>query len=136
MITEETVVRRIEGLLRITAAPWCVRCRGKMIENGHDRYSNQRFRCVECRTTTGYGVSHRSVKRIRAIELFRQGLSLRTVCRIVGLQKATATKYRRSVAACPCPCGQDSKHRGWCWYRYQNSPKRQEFMKRWHSKAV
>lgn len=137
---QETVIRQIEGLLASASAPWCVSCREKMCPNGHDRYCNQRWFCEKCGATCGklraYGSRTRVVKQLRSVMLFEQGYSLRQVIRIVGITNATASKYRKLAHLPQCKCGQNIKHQGWCWWRYQQSPKRQEFMKRWHSKAA
>jgi transposase len=72
--------------------------------------------------------------RMLARELFAQGHSLRYVMRECGISKVTATAYRKRFfpEGVECQCGKDAKHQGWCKWRYQNSTKRQEFMRRWH----
>lgn len=129
--------RHAESVGRMEAYPWCVTCRTLMKANGHDGRGFQRWYCRTCQATTGgrdgYGANHRNVKEIRATLLFEQGHSLREVCKLVGIHIVTAAKYRRSARPSLCRCGRDSKHQGWCWWRYQQSPKRQEFMRQWHS---
>lgn len=75
--------------------------------------------------------------------LLSSGLSIRAVSRFTGVHTQTVKKVlkfllkeRDSLNLGPilCPCGKVSTHRGWCRVRYSNSPARQRFMRRWHSR--
>lgn len=71
----------------------------------------------------------------RAVTLYREGKSIREVRALLGLSMTAASKFRKLALenfTVVCKCGLLAGHRGWCSWRYQNSPKRQEFMKRWH----
>lgn len=143
---QEIVVGRITRLLEIAANPWCVQCHEKMKKSGFDRYGGQRWKCEPCKVLYGYpqmikdkhskGIQ-KPAKFAQAKQLFIEGYSIRQVMRMVGLAKATANSYRQYVAKSVdlrCPCGQPSIHQAWCWWRYQQSPGRQEFMQKWHQR--
>lgn len=69
-------------------------------------------------------------KQVMLIQLFELGYSHRAVSRIVGCNRNTAIRYRRLfVPKAKCPCGKDSKHNGWCKFRFSHSPRRQEYMR-------
>jgi len=73
-------------------------------------------------------------KIARMEELFASGFGVRATARIVGVSKNTARAYFPSIGGEPlCPCGKPVRHQGWCSWRYEHSPARQLFMKRWHS---
>jgi|ERR1041384_183071 transposase-like protein len=128
--------------------PVCISCRRSMIAHGYDSRAVPRWRCKPCDITVCQFTTRGSYnsaairmpdKFMAAREWFRAGHSCRTVARKVGIAKHTAEKYRKFILVAEeirCPCGQLSTHRGFCWWRYQNSPKRQEFMKRWHSHEI
>lgn len=67
----------------------------------------------------------------QAALLFRQGLSIRRVTAIVGVVKATATKWRRLAfngEDVRCPCGLPVRHQQWCDYRISLSKNRQAWL--------
>ena len=68
-----------------------------------------------------------ATKCLRLFELFlTPGMTVRLAARLAGCAKQTASSYRASLAALPeCQCGQAAGHRGWCSFRFANSPKRQ-----------
>lgn len=58
------VVKRIEGLLRLTAAPWCVYCRWRM------RYNGKAFYCPDCKDNPSTSPLVRKVGRpLRDIDM-------------------------------------------------------------------
>lgn len=130
--------------------PWCMKCRKRTKAFGVTRDAVQRWMCNWCsttfsgsrpKTTSGeYPDFVRKVDKLdESIPLFRDGRSTRDVMRIVGISNATANKFRRIALKdfdARCKCGEPAGHRGWCWWRFQNHPKRQEFMKRWHQPFV
>jgi transposase-like protein len=129
-------------------APWCLPCQTEMVAYGYSSTRAQRWMCPCCtRTLSSTYLSyldHASPKReIRkpekyeeAVRLFRAGRSVRSVAHALGIHHMTALRYRNAGVKedVRCECGESAKHQGWCWWRYQQSPKRQEFMQRWHSK--
>lgn len=140
---QEIVVGRITKLLESAARPWCVQCREKMKRCGFDRNGGQRWKCGTCNITYGLPQFHKDKlskpaykpERLESARiLFLQGYSIRQVMREVGLSKQTAHQYRkRSVTDdIRCQCGASVLHRGWCWWRYKQSPKRQEVVRKWH----
>lgn len=63
--------------------------------------------------------------------LFLNAKSIRQVAAIVGIARNTAEGIRRRMPNYRnilCACGKPALHRGWCAVRFQQSPKRQEFM--------
>ena len=130
--------------------PWCVKCRRVTKASGVDRYLIQRWMCTRCFTSflgsrlskriiAGEQVIRKVEQLERAIPLFRDGVSIRRVMRIVGISNATANKFRQIALAdydARCACGEAAGHRGWCSDRYQNSQRRQEFMRRWHRREI
>lgn len=74
-----------------------------------------------------------SSDRQREIErLLREGKSVRQVALAVGCVKNTVTRYRRVLnVSARCGCGQDSRHNGWCAWRYNESVERQRWMRVW-----
>lgn len=78
-------------------------------------------------------------KYAHAISLFREGFTSRQVCEIVQICKVTANRARQEAIKdhdIRCRCGKIAGRQGFCWYTFQQSPKRQEFMAKWHSKGV
>lgn len=68
-------------------------------------------------------------KQVMVIQLLDMGYSRRAVARIAGCTSNTAVRYGRIyVPYSKCPCGKDSKHQGWCKFRFSHSPSRQAFM--------
>lgn len=153
MITEQSVLEQAERLLRkaqrlieAESFPWCCACRFRMNRHGVTRSGDLRWCCVKCGVSTltqgihltpGWrtGSLNRPDKYERAAALFREGRSVRDVMKAVGVAQATATKYRTlALKDCDarCKCGQAVGHIGWCWWRYEQSPLRQEFMRKWH----
>jgi len=71
------------------------------------------------------------------------GNSIRHTAKLIGASKNTVKKFFHIFSAILqtsgkgellCKCGKPIiDHKGWCVYRYKKSPKRQAFMKRWHS---
>lgn len=135
--------------VEFTDPPWCIKCHSTTRSYGHDRNGFRRWMCYSCSVVfsnqylSEFDIIEGSIRKAHAlaaaIPLFQQGLTVRTVGDLVGVSKHTAMKFRRIAmrqADCRCKCGQSAGHRGFCWWRYQNSSKRQEFMKRWHSKAA
>lgn len=129
--------------------PWCIPCREATRPYGKDTNDVQRWLCMWCSSVfsghyqSEFDIIEGSIRKSKALQaaipLFRQGLTIRDVGVRVGIAKATATKFRRIALRdydARCKCGGVAGHRGFCWWRFQNSPKRQEFMKRWHSKVA
>lgn len=136
-------VRRIEG-----GFVFCVGCKGEMKKSGHTSNDVPRWRCTEC--GANYLGSRKRLARLNgqqirkpdkyaeAERLFRAGYTTRQVESEVGICKTTANHYRKEALRnydARCVCGRPAGHKGFCWHRYQNSPKRQEFMKQWHSQT-
>lgn len=144
MLTEQAVLDQAGVLLRkarwlelAASFPWCIKCHRPSVKAELTAKGAQRWQCPLCRIRYGEkDYCERNEKRNLAVRLFNEGLSLRQVCRAVGIVKHTATAYRKLSTRVVCECGRSIDHKGWCWWRLQNSPKRQEFMKRWHSKAA
>ena len=100
-------------------------------------------------TTIPAGATRGMYARGNKLENIRNSLlsgnGIRKTARILGVSKCTVGKClklllasRRDAGAgdIMCRCGQASTHQGWCWYRFKESPKRQQFMKRWHGQNV
>lgn len=131
-------------------APWCLSCQIEMGAYGYSRTRAHRWMCNSCTRTLSsvylgtydYGFQKRQIRKPekyqQAVDLFRQGYSVRKVAVKLNIQPMTAMRYRDLgiKEEVRCPCGGDARHQGWCRWRYQQSPRRQEFMERWHSKAV
>lgn len=65
--------------------------------------------------------------------LLGAGKSLREVESMTGVSRKTVNDIRRSVfqnADVLCGCGQEAGHKGWCSFRYAQSPERQAMMTR------
>lgn len=75
------------------------------------------------------------------------GHSMRSVARQTGVNKTTVWRLRTyideavadaaydptlGISTPKCPCGQDSRHRGWCSWRFSKSKARKAFMREWH----
>jgi len=72
-----------------------------------------------------------------------RGKSIRAAAREAGCSRVTARKLHRILladfaspgqVAFRCACGKPSTHRGFCSARFRESPRRQAFMRRWHTK--
>lgn len=64
--------------------------------------------------------------------LLCQGMGVRQVAKEAALCKETVCQLRRRIllqVLLKCPCGRDAGHNGWCLYRYQQSFKRQKWMR-------
>lgn len=62
--------------------------------------------------------------------MYRRGASIRDVAIAFAVNKNTAQRIRRICGAhATCECGQQAGHRGWCWFRYEQSPVRQASFK-------
>lgn len=134
--------------LHLEENPWCVKCRKRTKAYGVTRDAVQRWMCNWCSVSfLGTRVSKSSIvgeypdmvrkvaKLDEAIPLFRSGCSTREVMKRIGVSNGTANKFRRIALKdfnARCKCGEQAGHRGWCYWRFQHSPKRQEFMKQWH----
>jgi hypothetical protein len=59
------------------------------------------------------------------ILLSRSGYPNREISRILEIDKRTVRKF---AITAPCPCGLDRQHRGWCWYRFARSERRQQML--------
>ncbi len=69
------------------------------------------------------------------VRSFANGLSLREISRITGLNRITLRAFRASrpdIIVGDCQCGRPAGHNGWCVTRYQASRLRQLFVERWH----
>ena len=79
-------------------------------------------------------------------KLLVDGFSIRETSRITGVAKVTIGRMVADINSglewdgqppLRCTCGKElTKHRGWCRDRYERSPKRQAFMKRWHQPST
>jgi len=79
-------------------------------------------------------------------ELLCMGFSIRETARIARVAPGTVSSILKEVnwamvdmglEPVKCTCGKElTKHRGWCRDRYERSPKRQAFMKRWHQPST
>ena len=77
--------------------------------------------------------------------LVLKGYSIREAARRAGVHQKTVMRMVKDIniglaedgePPLSCSCGKELvKHKGWCSDRYKRSPKRQAFMKRWHSKG-
>ncbi len=70
----------------------------------------------------------------KIIELIRGGLPNREVSRQTGAATTTVARARYELekkerCSFLCKCGGRATHRGWCSYRFERSPARQEFIK-------
>lgn len=128
--------------------PWCIQCRIRMKRNGLSRKSAIRWMCIGCgqsvlastrlHSSRGKTGIYKPDKYEQAARLFREGFSVRRVVALVGISKATASKYRQAALKgldIRCACGQTTDHRGWCQWRFERSAKRKEFMKRWRQRT-
>ena len=74
----------------------------------------------------------------RAIELFEEGLSIRSVSRKMAAEgygvDYNVVSAARALADLPefCKCGDPFGHKGWCRVRVAQSPKRQALLDRLH----
>lgn len=88
------------------------------------------------------GLYRQNGKLDRAFDLLRSGNSIRATARAAGMGHATVIKLNRLmrihaeaqglIYEPKCGCGKPSTHRGWCVYRYNQSPVRQAAMKKLH----
>jgi hypothetical protein len=72
-------------------------------------------------------------------QMLLAGHSIRSVSFITGVHRATVRRMKVIIEdildePLTCPCGQPATHQGWCRHRLSNSPDRQEFLARMHSK--
>lgn len=130
--------------------PWCLKCKTRMGAAGLTANKIQRWRCRGCCFTVTetyqsgrWGrmlLTHRKPDKFAAaMILFKAGLSGRQVEKILHVSKVIAMRYRKVAIEkfdCRCQCGKVVGHNGFCSLRYKNSPKRQEFMRRWHTDGV
>lgn len=84
---------------------------------------------------------YKNNKVMVALPLLRDGKSIREVSRILGMSKVTIAKFADRLlengVELICKCGRPIKtHKGFCSYRFQQSIKRQEFMRQWHRKVA
>jgi predicted Zn-ribbon and HTH transcriptional regulator len=76
-------------------------------------------------------------KQVALEKCFREGRSVRQAERLVGVSRGAVQAHYRTFGERPlCRCGESSGHRGWCKYRFEESPKRQRFMQEWHMGIV
>src|SRR5271156_5619045 len=119
----------------------CVRCGRSLRKFGHRGDGLQRFQCPACLTVICephqkyYFTPKQIVKLFKA---WRQGLVVKEAGSASGIKSTiTIRKYfaafRQEFGDSFCPCGKNALHRGWCSYRLQKSPKRQAFLKSWHT---
>lgn len=63
---------------------------------------------------------------------FSMGLGVRAAARFARCSTWTSRKWLNAFRGeHVCQCGKPATHNGWCAARYQRSPKRQAFIKRW-----
>jgi transposase-like protein len=127
----------------------------KWRRHGKTRNGNARLRCQCCGRTilnpltylaqTVFGGMRNSTELQIAILMLLKGNSIRESARMAGMSKDTVAKlFPRLLAELSrsgrgdiyCPCGRKSPHRGWCSYRFENSPARKAVMAKMHSKFV
>lgn len=66
--------------------------------------------------------------------LLADGESVRKIARAVGCAKPTVGRYAKLYRVpVLCPCGKDSRHNGWCSWRYLRSPARQAWIQSYHA---
>ena len=87
------------------------------------------------------GMYYKEGRLAKIIKLIIFGKGNREIRRITGAHTTTIAKVRlvlriKKLHIRNCPCGQPATHRGWCFYRFQKSTKRQEFMERWHGEKT
>ena len=74
----------------------------------------------------------------RCSEGFSEGKSVRQIMREMGISQGSVTRYRRlwlKENDLPlCECGKRCDHKGWCSFKYAQSPKRQAALKALHEK--
>lgn len=98
---------------------------------GRDRTGKQRWNCAQCQFTIGNTcVDRLAGKRLKAVILFQQGMSVRRVASSLQIAKDTARTYR-PTGSFLCACGRDSKHQGWCSWRFQQSEGRRAWHRKW-----
>ena len=78
-------------------------------------------------------------KILNCFDLMNEGFSNREISRLSKVHKDNVQKLRDTMfQVCAvkffCKCGLEATHRGWCSVRYQESEKRQAFIKSWGSK--
>lgn len=104
---------------------------------GHHRNATQRLRCISCgKTLSCQRVNNFLVgeQKTALRKCFESGMSIRASARAVGVRRNTAwTYYKLWNISALCGCGKPATHRGWCAVRFDQSPKRQEFMKQWRA---
>jgi len=115
----------------------CAACgSGWMIRFGHDRKGQQRLRCRRCGSTVTLcslrGGNRLSPEKEDALaDALGRGLTIRSAARAAGVAKATAFRYAEVLnRPAHCPCGGPVTHQGWCWWRIQQSPARQAYLRR------
>lgn len=121
----------------VSVAPACRFCGGTTKRFGRTETGYQRYRCRSCsRVMSDSPRPQRGGNRLKAEkeaklrELLAAGWSIRSAAAAAGVSKRTAELRAREIQA-TCPCGQPARHRGWCSWRFQRSPRRQEFLERW-----
>lgn len=81
----------------------------------------------------------------RIFDCYCAGLSIRRTADVVGASRQTVQVYRQLYAQQladegrpqpNCQCGRVVGHRGWCTWRYQQSEKRQAFLKGWNRRPL
>lgn len=77
-------------------------------------------------------------RRDQLKQLFLLGYSHRQIESATGISKATIVRYAKEFqAGASCPCGGKAGHRGWCWWRYEFSPSRGEWMReKWKARGA
>lgn len=132
----------------------CLHCNGNIIiEKAHHLYPERR-RCLQCgREPTEEQLETGSVEKPsikthfyqrngklqKVIDSILSGNGIKKTARNVGVSTWLASKVYHELSkktGIYCKCGQEITHRGWCHYRYIESPKRQEFIKNWGSVSV
>lgn len=61
--------------------------------------------------------------------LMTPGHTIRQVAKEAKVAKHTVNEIAKKLERPACPCGREVEHRGWCKFRFENSPKRQELLK-------
>jgi transposase-like protein len=114
------------------------------IKCGYTRNRNPRRRCKACGTLFTLRLEDKwpleyswlpKARIVALVKCYRAGNTARHATRVLGLASNTVRtayrKLRERLGPVKCACGQEAGHRGWCKVRFQKSPKRQAFMKRW-----
>jgi hypothetical protein len=70
------------------------------------------------------------------IKMYNDGTSVRKISRDLGISSNTVKRYIKNQPAALCKCGQISKHRGWCSFRYASSLARQAVILRLNGMPV